>query len=455
MSNKSQLKLPPQNLEAEQAVLGGILIDKNAVYRVADLLVPEDFYSPINEKIFDAIITLNAASQPIDLLSLTNFLREKELLKDIGGSSYLADLTNQIATASHIEHYAKIVKKNKILRDLIHASAEITEGALDSGKELEDLMDMVEQKIFSISQKSTPQNLLAIKDQLPRAFERMAKLADGERKLRGITTGFPALDDKLSGLQKSDLIVLGARPSSGKTSLALDISRYAALAGHTIGIFSLEMSRDQVIDRIISAESQVPLWHILTGHGMNATDFTMIQGSLNRLSGAKLFIDDSASLKVMEMHSMARRLQLEHGLDLVVVDYLQLIRPRTNSDNIVSQITEISHGLKAMARDLKVPVLALSQLSRNIEQRRDEPRLSDLRDSGSIEQDADVVMFIHRKWTDQNETPSENENMTTISIAKHRNGPIGKVELFFDRERTSFRSVDKRYGEEVGSQAAF
>jgi replicative DNA helicase len=452
---KSQLKLPPQNPEAEQTVLGSILIDKNAIYRVADLLVPQDFYSPAHEKIYDAILTLNGKGQPVDVMTITNFLKEKDLLKDVGGSTYLAELTNMVTTASHVTHYAEIVKKNKILRELIKASAEITEEVFDSGRDLDDLMDIVEKKIFDISQKSTPQNLLPLADELKGAYERMAKLADGGDKLRGVTTGFSALDNKLSGLQKSDLIILGARPSSGKTSLALDIARNAARAGHKVGVFSLEMSREQVIDRIISAESGVPLWNILTGRIKGDEEFGLIQGALDRLSSSKLFIDDSSALKVMEMHSMARRLQMEHGLDLIIVDYLQLIRARTTSDNMVNQITEISRGLKALARDLKVPVLALSQLSRGVEQRDHKiPRLSDLRDSGSIEQDADVVMFIYRK--DANENIGANDSasggndgnsITQILIAKHRNGPIGEVDLMFDRERTSFRTVDKRYEE--------
>ncbi|HVO28975.1 MAG TPA: replicative DNA helicase [Candidatus Paceibacterota bacterium] len=391
-TKKSQLKIPPQNLDAEQAVLGSILIDKNAIYRVADLLIPPDFYSPAHETIYDAILTLYAKSQPIDVMSVTNFLKEKDRLVGVGGSGYLAELTNQVTTASHVTHYAEIVKKNKILRELIRASAEITEDAFDQTKELDDLMDAVEKKIFDISQKSTPQNLMPLKDELAGAYERMAKLADGGGKLRGVPTGFPALDNKLSGLQKSDLIVLGARPSSGKTSLALDIARNAAQAGACVGIFSLEMSREQVIDRIISAESGVPLWNILTGRIKGDEEFGMVRDALDRLSGLRLFIDDSASLKVMEMHSMARRLQMEHGLDLLIVDYLQLIRPRTNTDNVVTQITEISHGLKALARDLKVPVLALSQLSRGVEQRDHKmPRLSDLRDSGCLTGDTLIM----------------------------------------------------------------
>jgi replicative DNA helicase len=461
MAKRSELKIPPQNLEAEQTVLGSVLIDKNAIFRVADLLVPEDFYDPRHGRIYEAILTLHEKRQPIDVLSLTTFLKEKESLKEVGGSGYLADLTNQVTTSSHVTHYAQIVRKNKIMRDLIKASAEITEDVFDSGRDLEELMDGVEQKIFSISQKSTPQNLLPIKGELAGAYERMAKLADGGDKLRGVGTGFPALDNKLSGLQKSDLIILGARPSTGKTALALDIARHAAFNGKTVGVFSLEMSREQVIDRVISAESQVPLWNILTGRIKGDAEFGMIQKALDRLATTKLYIDDSASLKVMEMHSMARRLQMEHGLDLVIVDYLQLIRARTNSDNMVNQITEISRSLKAMARDLKVPVLALSQLSRGVEQRDHKvPRLSDLRDSGSIEQDADVVMFLYRKdrAADSfdiggtgagatNAPTTDGPSTTQILIAKHRNGAIGEVEVAFDAERVSFKTIDKRYTE--------
>ncbi len=450
---KSQLKIPPQNLEAEQAVLGSILIDKNAIYRVADMLVPEDFYSPAHEKIYSIIIELYEKRQPIDLLTLTSRLKEMELLKEIGGSSYLAELTNRVATSSHVTSYATSVREKKILRDLIRASAEIAEDAFGSQNAVEDLVDDIEQKILSISQKSAPQNFLSVKDELKSAYERIDKLHEGGDKLRGIPTGFFTLDNKLSGLQKSDLIVLGARPSSGKTAFALDIARNAALKGHTVGIFSLEMSREQVIDRIISAESHVPLWHILTGRIQDDSEFSMIRNALDHLSTTKLFIDDSPSLNILQMRSMARRLQVEHGLDLLIVDYLQLIRPRTNSDNMVAQVTEISRGLKALARELKVPVLAVSQLSRNVEQRDHKvPRLSDLRDSGSIEQDADIVMFIYRKERDQSDGSTSVQNTTQILIAKHRNGPIGEVDLHFDPERVTFKNIDKRYNEEVEVQ---
>jgi replicative DNA helicase len=447
-TKKSQLKLPPQNLEAEQAVLGSLLIDKNAIFRVSDLLVPNDFYTPAHERIYDAILALYEKHQPIDVLSLTNFFKEHEQLKEIGGSTYLADLTNQVSSSSHVQHYATIVKEKKILRDLIKASAEIGEAVFNSPGEVEDLLDDVEQKILSISQKSMPQNFVSLKDDLVNAYERIANLHAGDGKLRGVPTGFPSLDETLSGLQKSELIILGARPSVGKTSLALDIARGAAKSGASVGVFSLEMSRESLQDRLISAESQVPLWNILTGRIRNDQEFGMIQDALDRLSGVKMFIDDTPSLNIMQMRSMARRLQVEHGLDLLIVDYLQLIKPRTNSDNMVNMITEVSRGLKGLARELKVPVLALSQLSRGLEQRDHKiPRLSDLRDSGSIEQDADVVMFLYRDERNPNDTGSAADNTIHLRIAKHRNGALKDMDFFFDAERTSFKAIEKRYEE--------
>jgi replicative DNA helicase len=447
-SKKSDLKIPPQNLEAEQNVLGSLLIDKNAIFRVADLLVADDFYTPAHGRIFEAIIHLYEKHQPIDVLSLTTYLKDNEFLKDVGGSSYLAELTNQVTTASHVAHYAGIVKDKKIRRELIRASAEMAESAFETGQDIDDLLDDNEQKILSISQKSMPQNFVALKDDLVTAYERIASLHAGGGKLRGVPTGFPELDETLSGLQKSELIILGARPSVGKTSLSLDIARNAAKAGFTVGVFSLEMSREQLQDRIIAAESQVPLWHILTGRITNESEFPMIQDSLDRLSQIKLYIDDSPSLNVLQMRSMARRLQVEHGLDLLVIDYLQLIRPRINFESMVQQVTEISRGLKALARELKIPVLALSQLSRGVEQRDHKiPRLSDLRESGSIEQDADIVMFIYRDEHNPNDTASASDNVIHLRIAKHRNGPLRDIDFYFDAERASFKVLEKRYSD--------
>jgi replicative DNA helicase len=448
-SKQPGAKLPPQNIEAEATVLGAVLIDKNAIFRVADLLMPDDFYSPQHEKIYAAVLSLYEKRQPIDVLSLTTFLKEREALADVGGSSYLAELTNKVSSASHVQHYAQIVKQKKVMRDLVKVSAEIADDVFRTkGGEVEDLLDEVEQKILSISQKSMPQNFVALKDDLAVAYERIAKLHEGGGKLRGVPTGFPELDQTLSGLQQSELIIVGARPSVGKTSLALDIARNAAKAGHIVGVFSLEMSREQLQDRIIAAESQVPLWNILTGRISNDQEFSMIQGALDRLSDSTIYIDDSPSLTILQMRSMARRLQVERGLDLLVIDYLQLIKPRISSDNMVNMITEVSRGLKALARELKVPVLALSQLSRGVEQRDSKaPKLSDLRDSGSIEQDADVVMFIWRDERNPNDTTSPADNIIHLRIAKHRNGPLKDMDFFFDGERATFRALEKRYEE--------
>ncbi len=427
-------------------MLGSLLIDKNAIFKVSDILVSEDFYTPTHERIYDAILTLYERHQPIDVLSVTNLLKEKGQLKDVGGSGYLADLTNQVTTASHVDHYAKIVKEKKVLRDLIKASAQITEDVFIPDQNVEDLLDEVEQKILAISQKTLPQNFLALKDELAGAYERISKLHAGGNNLRGIPTGFTKLDNLLSGLQKSELIILGARPSVGKTSLALDIARNAALAGHIVGFFSLEMAREEIMDRVIAAQSNIHLFRLRVGRIHDDGEFQMIQAALDKLSSVKLFIDDSPSLNILQMRSMARRLQVEHGLDLLLIDYLQLIKPRTNGDNVVQQITEISRGLKSLARELKVPVVALSQLSRGIEQRDHKtPRLSDLRDSGSIEQDADVVMFISRKDKAEAELSPEEANLTKIIVAKHRNGPTGEVELNFDWERATFKNIDERF----------
>ncbi len=442
----SPLKVPPQDLELEQSVLGALLIDKNAMLRVADMLRSDDFYSPAHEKIYSAMLDLYEKRQPIDVLSVTTKLKEHDAVKDVGGSSYLAELTNKVPTASNVDHYAKIVKEKRILRDLIETSGEISEQAFSAGKDVEELLDVIEQKILAISQRSLPKNFTAVKDELQTAYERIEKLHQGKGMLRGVPTGFSDLDNILSGLQNSDLVILGARPSLGKTTLALDFARFAAQkSGLPVGIFSLEMSREQVIDRLIASESQVALWKLRTGRISDDLEFEMIQNAMDRLSKVHIFIDDTPSPNILEMRSMARRLQIEHGLGLLVVDYLQLIRPRTNSDNVVQQVTEISRGLKGLARELNIPVLALSQLSRAVDQRDEKrPRLSDLRESGSIEQDADVVLFIYRKDRDRVDVTIEEQNMAQIIVAKHRNGPLGTVDLRFDPERVSFRAVEKR-----------
>lgn len=444
------VRLPPQNIEAEQSVLGSLLIDKNAIVRVADLLTPQDFYRPGHEKIYATMLELYEKHQPIDILSLTNRLKEKKLLQDIGGSGYLAELTNYVTTSSHVEHYAGIVREKRVLRDLIRVSASITEHAFDTSVEFEQMIDSIESQILNISQTSLPQNFVHIRDEMKIAYERIEKLHEHKGTIRGVPTGFSGLDNLLSGLQRSDLVILGARPSLGKTSLALDIARHAAMkANVSVGIFSLEMSREQVVDRLISVQSRVPLWQLRTGRITDDGDFQRIQQSLDDLSKAPIFIDDTPSPNILQMRAMARRLQVERGLGLLVVDYLQLIAPRNSVVNMVQQVTEISRGLKGLARELNVPVLALSQLSRGVDQRDSKvPKLHDLRESGSIEQDADVVLFIYRKDRDKPDVPLEEQGIAQISIAKHRNGPLGTVDLKFDQERATFMNIDTRHQSE-------
>jgi replicative DNA helicase len=449
------IKLPPQDIDAERSVVGSLMLDKDAIIRVADLISAEDFYNPSHGKIYRVIFELFEKSEPVDILSVTKKLKDKDQLTEIGGSAYLTDLINSVPTATHISYYAKLVRQKKVLRDLISASSEINEKVFDSGEDSETLLDEIEQKIFSIGQKSRPQKFIHIKDELKAAYERIEKLHQGERGLRGISTGFDDLDNYLSGLQRSDLIILGSRPSLGKTSFCLDVARAAAVKNNVpVGIFSLEMSRDQIIDRFIAAEAKVPLWKLRTGRLSDDIEFEMIQASLDRLAQAPIYIDDTPSANIIQIRSMARRLQAESGLGLLVVDYLQLIQPRLHTDNMVYAITEVGRGLKALARELKVPVLAAAQLSRAVEQRDVKiPRLSDLRESGSLEQEADVVLFIYRKDRDKQDPSLEEQNTAEIIIAKHRNGPLATVKLKFDQEKASFQTIDKFHApvEEYGS----
>lgn len=448
------LRLPPQDLEAEQSVLGALMIDKDAMSSVSDLLVPSDFYKKAHAIIFEAFLRLWENREPIDILSATAELKRADQLKEVGGSGYLTELVNSVPTATHVEHYAKIVKEKSILRDLISASSDISADAFDSAENLDDLLDKVERRIFSISQKSIVRDFLPIKEGLKEAYERIERLHRGEgERLRGVPTGFTDLDEILSGLQRSDFIVVGARPSFGKTAFVLDIARHVAVEhGMPVGFFSLEMSSEQVTDRLIAAEAGVDLWKLRTGK-LRDEEFEMIQVALDRLNKSPFFIEDNPSPNVIQIRSMARRLQAEQGqLALLVVDYLQLIQPRRNYDSMVQQVTETSRGLKSLARELSIPLLAVSQLSRAVDQREAKiPRLSDLRESGSIEQDADVVMFVAPKTGGRIDTPPEDENVTDIIIAKHRNGPIGKISLYFDKQKVSFSNLEKRYESAVAA----
>ena len=439
-------KLPPQNIDAEQSALGCLLIDKNAIIKVIDFLKAKDFYKPDHQEIYQAMTELFEKNDPIDMLSVSSRLKEKDKLENVGGNAYLTQLVNAVPTAAHVSNYAKIVQRKRILRDLIDVSYDIGQMGYNESEDIEVLLDQAERKIFGITQKSLTQKFLSIKDSLEEAFERIDRLSKHEGGPRGIPTGFIDLDNMLSGLQRSDLIILASRPSMGKSSLALDFARHAAVTQKLpVGIFSLEMSMDQVVDRLISAQSGVDLWKIRTGTLSSKgedNDFSKIQNALGVLAEAPIFIDDAATSNVLQMRAMARRLQADQGLGLLIIDYLQLVEPRNAMESMVQQVTEISRALKGLSRELNVPVLALSQLSRAVEQRSPQiPRLSDLRDSGSLEQDADVVLFIYRE--DRYRQDIERKNIADIIIGKHRNGPVGKISLYFNEQIVSFRNLAK------------
>jgi replicative DNA helicase len=443
-------RVPPQNLEAECSVLGCLMLDKDAIIKIADLINPEDFYELKHRLIFEAALTLYEKSVSIDILTVTNILEERKQLEKIGGSSYLTQLVNAVPSAAHVVHYATIVRKKGTLRRLINTAGEITNLAFEESDDIETILDQSEQKLFSVSQKQLKQNFVPINAILHSTFERIDELHRDKGKLRGLPTGFIDMDNLLGGLQKSDLVVLAARPSMGKTSLALDMMRHIGVnAKVPVGIFSLEMSKDQLVDRLLSSQSDVNLWKIRTGH-LNDEDFEKIGTAMGQLSEAPIFIDDAAGSNIMEVRTKARRLQAEHNVGLIVVDYLQLMEGRS-TDNRVQEVSEISRALKLLARELNVPVLALSQLSRNVENRPDKvPQLADLRESGSIEQDADVVMFIYREEMYKGKE-SRRPHIAEIHVKKHRNGPTGQVELYFDADKTSFRNLDKTF--DVSPQA--
>lgn len=439
-------KLPPQNIEAEKSLIGSLLLDKEAINKVADSLRAEDFYSRAHQIIYGGMATLYERREPIDILSLSNILEETGNLETIGGVGYLTSLVNSVPTAAHVANYAKIVERKKILRDLIDSAHHIIGLGYQEDQDVETLLDEAEQKLFSVSQRSVQQSFEPLDKALHEAFERLDMLHKADGSLRGVASGFYDLDNITSGFQNSDLIIVGARPSLGKSTLALDFARNAAKeSGLPVGIFTLEMSKDQVVDRLIASEAGISLWKLRTGRLSSDgedNDFERIQTALDNLARSNIFIDDASSPTVLQIRAMARRLQAEKGLGLLIVDYLQLIRPSRNYDNPVQQITEISRNLKGLARELKIPVIALSQLSRGVEGRPDQrPKLSDLRESGSIEQDADLVLFIYRE--DRVKRDTEKKNIAEIIVAKHRNGPVGQLELYFDEDRVSFRNLAK------------
>jgi len=444
-NDKLLAKLPPQNLEAESAVLGAILVNKEVMDKIADVLIAEDFYSQANQTIYRAILRLYEKRSPIDLVTLTNQLEGIKELDQIGGPAYLADLVNSVPTALHVVHYAEIVKNKSVLRRILSAGQKIAALGYDEDKDVQIIMDEAEAALFHVSRQAVADNFLPISDILAASFDRIDRLHREKGLLRGVTSGFKELDNKLSGFQPSDLIILAARPSMGKTTMALNFALNAAVKGKVpVGFFSMEQSREQIVDRLLCAQAMVDGWKLRTGN-LSENDFPAIGMAMGTLAEAPIFIDDSPILTPIEIRTRARRLQAENKLGLIIVDYLQLLEARRGygDNNRVQEVSEISRSLKAIARELNVPVIALSQLSRAVESREKKmPQLSDLRESGSIEQDADVVMFLYREEYYDKET--ERKGVTDVLIRKHRNGPIGEVELHFKAEHARFYDIDRK-----------
>lgn len=439
------LRTPPNNLDAERALLGALILKPEAMHDVSVTVYPESFYADKHKEIYRAILDIFMQGDPIDILSVTTKLRAHEVLDRVGGASYVTELVEMVPAAGNALYYAELVQNKSILRGLISAADDIAELAYSDPENIEEAMDTAEKKVYQVTNAPTTQKFTPIGSSLTEAWDRFEKLNSSEHEHRGVPTGFPSLDNLLAGLQKSDLIIIAARPSMGKTTFALDIARNAAFFGAPVGIFSLEMSDQQLVDRMLAAEAGVDSWKLRTGKLTNDHEYEAVQTAMAKLAEAPIFIDDQPGNNILKMRSSARRLKNEHGLELLIVDYLQLMSPTHTkaSDSMVQQVTEISRSLKILARELDIPVIALSQLSRAVEQRGGKPRLSDLRDSGSIEQDADVVMFIHRE--DKIHKESERPNIAEIMIEKHRNGPVGMAELYFDDKHVRFLSIDTHH----------
>ncbi len=441
-------KIPPQNLDAEQSILGAILIDEDTLSNVAQKIKSDDFYDDKHKLIFESMLRLFEKHVPVDLLTLTDDLKARKKLEKVGGSAYLAELTNHVPTSAHSEAYADMVSENSVRRRLIKASGEIAELGYEQDTTVGELLEKAEKEIFSVSNQNIKKDLVSIEEILTDSWDRIEELHKNKGSLRGTTTGYRDLDKITAGLQKSDLIILAARPAMGKTTLVTNLAyNVATMARKAVLFFSLEMSKEQLVDRMLADASGVDAWKIRTGN-LNNDDFSKISEAMGSMAEAPILIDDTPGLSVLEMRTKARRAAHDAELGLIIVDYLQLMQSsmRSSDGNRVQEVSEISRGLKLIARELNVPVIALSQLSRTVETRNPKiPQLADLRESGSIEQDADIVMFIYREAYYNPET--ERENITDLIIAKHRNGPTGKVELYFHPDRLRFMSVDKEHEE--------
>ncbi len=430
-------KIPPHDLEAERSVLAAILIDDEAIIKVSDYLNVESFYDRSHQLIYQSAVELYEDREAIDVVTLTNQLKKNEVLQRVGGASAIAKLSNLLSTAANVESYAKLIKEHFIKRRLISISGNLSELAFDNSKTAQEALNMAEAKVFKVSQAHSDRDFIPLKDTLVESFERLDELQKSGGDLRGVPTGYKDIDDLLAGLQKSNLIILAARPGMGKTALSLNIAQNIAVKySKKVGFFSLEMSKEELVDRLLVSQADIDAWKLKTGR-LNQQDFLKISDAMGVLAEANLFIDDTPGLSIFDMRTKARRLMSEQNIDVLVVDYLQLAHGRTK-DNRVQEVSEISQGLKNIARELRVPVLSLSQLSRAIENRGEKrPQLSDLRESGAIEQDADVVMFLYRKDEDIRE-------QVTLRVSKHRNGPLGEAELYFRGDRIRFYGMEDR-----------
>lgn len=439
-------KIPPQSLDAEMSILGAVLIDEEIIADASELVSSKDFYDKRHALIFGAMMRLYEKHKPVDLLTLTEELKKKDELETVGGSAYLTELTNYVPTAAHATAYAELVAQKAVRRRLIKASAEISEMGFDEDTTTQELLERAEAELFSVSDQSLKQDLVSIESILTESFDRIEELHRNKGALRGIRTGYRDLDNMTAGLQRSDLIILAARPAMGKTTLVTNLAyNVATIAKMPVLFFSLEMSKEQLIDRMLADASGVDSWNIRTGN-LSDEDFSKLSDAMGEMAEAPIFIDDTPGLSVLEMRTKARRAAHDQPLGLIIVDYLQLMQSNGNHNgNRVQEVSEISRGLKLIARELNVPLIALSQLSRSVESRTPPiPQLSDLRESGSIEQDADIVSFIYRPGYYEPDNP-EVANITDLIIAKHRNGPVGKVQLYFHPERLRFMSLDKRH----------
>ncbi|MFY9227715.1 MAG: replicative DNA helicase [Candidatus Microsaccharimonas sp.] len=438
-------KIPPQNLDAEMSLLGAVLIDEETLADISEHVTANDFYDKRHAVVYAAMMRLYEKNRPVDLLTLTEELKRKNELETVGGSAYITELTNYVPSAAHAEAYAELVGQKAIRRRLIKASADISELGFDEETSTQELLERAEAQLFSVSDQSLKQDLVSIESILTESFDRMEELHRNKGSLRGVRTGYRDLDNMTAGLQRSDLIILAARPAMGKTTLVTNLAyNVATIAKQSVLFFSLEMSKEQLVDRMLADASGVDAWNIRTGN-LSDEDFSKLSEAMGEMAEAPIFIDDTPGVSVLEMRTKARRAAHEQPLGLIIIDYLQLMQGSGRNDgNRVQEVSEISRGLKLIARELNVPVIALSQLSRSVESRNPQvPQLSDLRESGSIEQDADIVMFIYRE--DYYNPETDRQHITDLIIAKHRNGPTGKVELYFHPERLRFTSVDRKH----------